>query len=75
MPYDEHLNRYYRYTANRLEAITNTKNCGDCLRWLSNKCPHENVKPSMYDSACDKFTPNESYNAACEVLVMKKLES
>ena len=72
---EQYLDMYESWTIDQLDSATSIKTCGDCLRWLSNRCPYENTRPSMYDSACKHFTANVEYNAAREVLAMKKLES
>ena len=56
--------------------------CRNCNKWLTQSCirmvvdKHGNfIWPSGISTACEAFDPNEYYQYAKEVEVMKKLES
>lgn len=78
--------RYTEWKDRDLNVYIAGKRCKNCSMWMhSSECPREepgtgkrsgySVGPHSESLPCKSFTPNLDFNIACEVQLMKKLES
>ena len=82
--YDQMLAWFENKNATYVNRYVATKRCYDCCLFRLHSCPRDyKVQPDMQlskaqqaeaNNPCEQFKPNDSYMAALEVQVMRKLE-
>ena len=68
------------WSIDQLEFSILRKTCRDCAKFRSYQCERYDVIKNIpdysygHETPCEDFAPNDTFEAMCEVRVMKKLE-